>query len=278
MQQIDGKGLAQRILTNVQQTIEDTGLEPKLAVLLVGDDPASHVYVNLKEKRASELGIATDIRRVSALTTDEDLKTIIEEWNADESVDAILIQVPLPEGHDTDALIATMDPRKDVDGFHPSNAAALLAGEATLFPPVHEGILRLIGATDRDMRGVKAVVIANSETFSAPLARLLTQTGCFVTETDPDHLERDAVHEADIIIIAVGRPGFLKRDIIKSGAVIIDVGTNRLSNGTLVGDVEAANIDDIPGWISPVPGGVGPMTIAVLLKNVVEIAKLRRGV
>jgi methylenetetrahydrofolate dehydrogenase (NADP+)/methenyltetrahydrofolate cyclohydrolase len=273
MQRIDGKHLADIIRHDVQEAIATSGLQPRLAVLLVGDDPASHLYVGLKEKAAAEAGMTTDIRRLPASSSDEDLKGIIEAWNADETVHAILIQLPLPPGHDTDAIIATMDPRKDVDGFHPQNAAALLDGTATLFPPVHESILRLIGSTPRDMRGAKAVIIANSETFSAPLGRLLSIAGCAVETFDPNEIDRDILQDADIIVVAVGRPRFLTRDMVKSGACVIDVGTNRLPDGKLIGDADAENLADIPGWLSPVPGGVGPLTVALLLKNTFELAK-----
>lgn len=268
MNPIDGKTLAAGIRSDVKRAIDESGLRPTLAVLLVGDDPASRLYVNLKEKAAKEAGIATDIRRMSASTSDDELKGIIESWNADESVDAILVQLPLPSGHDTDAIIGIMDPRKDVDGFH---------AETTLIPPVHESILRLIAATGQDMRSAKAVVIANSDTFADPLVRLLELAGCFVTQYQPEDVERNIVQDADIIVVAVGRPKFLTRDMIKSGACVIDVGTNRLEDGRVVGDVDAENIKDIPGNLSPVPGGVGPMTVALLLKNTLELAKRRRG-
>ena len=193
-------------------------------------------------------------------------------------MDAILIQLPLPDGHDADALIAAMDMRKDADGFHPDNADAILAGAGTLFPPVHESILRLIGATPVDLRSAGAVIIANSENFSDPLERLLKVAGCNVEVYGPNDLDPSVVKDADIIVVAVGKPKFLTRDLIKSNACVIDVGTNRLPDGKLVGDVDAENTSDIPGWLSPVPGGVGPMTVALLLKNVVTLAKRRRGI
>lgn len=277
MQRIDGESLAASIRDSVKRDLAATGIRPKFGALLVGDDAASHLYVNRKEKACAEVGIITDIRRMPASTSDEDLLAIIEEWNADEELDAILIQVPLPPGHDTNKLIAAMDPRKDADGFHPENTAALLAGHGTVFPPVHIGVLRLIGATPRDMRNAKATIIANSDTFSAPLERLLATAGCFVTSYHPDDIDPPAIKDADIIIIAVGREAFLTRDLVKSGAVIIDVGTNRTKEGKLVGDADEKNLADIPGWISPVPGGVGPMTIAILLANIAQLAKARRG-
>lgn len=277
MQRIDGESLAASIRERVKDDIAATGIRPKFGVLLVGDDAASHLYVNRKEKACIEAGIETDIRRMPASTSDEELLEIINQWNADEELDAILIQVPLPPGHDTDALITAMDPRKDADGFHPENTAALLDGSGLVFPPVHIGILRLIAATPRDMRNAKATIIANSDTFSAPLERLLKTAGCFVTSYHPDDLDRNIVQDSDIIIIAVGRAAFLTRDMVKSDAVIIDVGTNRTAEGKLVGDADEKNLADIPGWISPVPGGVGPMTIAMLLSNIAQLAKKRRG-
>lgn len=278
MNLIDGKGLAAAIREKVKQEITETGLRPKLAVLLVGDDPASRIYVDLKEKACASLGIATDVRRLAAATPDKMLKDTIEEWNADETVDAILIQIPLPPGHDTDAIIATMDPRKDVDGFHPQNAEAILQGTGTLFPPVHESILRLIGATDAVPKHSRAVIIANSDVFADPLEQLLTTAGCIVEKLRPEEIDADVVQEADIVVVAVGRQNFLKRDMIKSGACVIDVGTNRLPDGRVVGDVDAEHVKDISGWLSPVPGGVGPMTIAVLLKHTLDLTKRRRGV
>lgn len=273
MKLIDGKALANTIREDVRQQIIETGLQPKLAVLLIGDDPASRLYVGLKEKAAKEVGIQTDIRRMPAYTPDEELKAIIENWNTDESVNAILIQVPLPEGHDTNALIATMDPRKDVDGFHPENGKDLLSGNGKIFPPVHESILRLIGATDAILKTARAVIIANSEVFADPLEHLLHTAGCIVDVYAPEEIEREKVQSADVIVIAVGRPKFLKRDMIKSGACVIDVGTNRLPNGKTIGDVDAENLTDLEGWLSPVPGGVGPLTVALLLKNTFELAK-----
>lgn len=277
MKIIDGKALAATIRADVKAQILQTGLRPKLGVLLVGDDPASQLYVSLKEKAAAEVGIQTDVRRLPAFTPDEELKEIIEEWNKDETVDGILIQLPLPDRHDTDAIIATMDPAKDVDGFHPENAQAILSGNGKIFPPVHESILRLIGTTDVILKTAHAVIIANSEIFSAPLCHLLETAGCVTEVFVPEEMDQEVVQAADIIVIAIGRPNFLRRELIKTGACVIDVGTNRLSNNKTVGDVDAEHVKDIEGWLSPVPGGVGPMTVALLLKNTFELAKMRVG-
>jgi methylenetetrahydrofolate dehydrogenase (NADP+)/methenyltetrahydrofolate cyclohydrolase len=273
MQRIDGKALALKIRTDLKEEISATGLTPKLGVLLVGDDPASRLYVDLKEKACKEVGISTDIRRLSATTPDDEIIAIIRGWNGDMTIHAVLIQLPLPAGHDTDAVISAIDPKKDADGFHPDNLAKLYAGEDAIISPVHEGVLRLIAATDVPPNRTETVVIANSAVFSAPLVHLLKTAGAFVRSYTPDDLDDAVVREARIIVVAVGRPNFLTRDLITSGACVIDVGTNKIADGKTVGDVDASHVMDIPGWISPVPGGVGPMTIALLLKNVVDLAE-----
>jgi len=273
MNLIDGRTLARTIRDEIKAEIAAKHLTPKLGVLLVGDDAASHLYVNLKEKAANEAGIATDIRRLPATTPDDELKNIIESWNTDTAVNAILVQVPLPEGHDTDAIIAKMNPQKDVDGFHPSTVAALYEGRATIISPVHEGILRLIASTDVAVNTAKTTIVANSDVFSKPLEYLLRKAGAFVEMMSPDSLDRAALLQSKMIVIAVGRAKLLDRSMISSGSVVIDVGTNKTPEGKTIGDVDAESVKDLPGWLSPVPGGVGPMTIAMLLKNVVEMAK-----
>lgn len=272
MKSIDGKELARSIRAEIKKEIAEKHLAPKLGVLLVGDDPASHLYVTLKERAAKEAGIATDIKRLPAQTSDDDLKRIIEEWNKDETVSAILVQVPLPAGHDMDAIIRSIEPRKDADGFHPATVKALYDGHATIISPVHEGILRLIAATDVPVNTAHAVIIANSGVFSEPLEYLLKKAGAFVTVMPPDSLDRKTLLLAQIIVVAVGRAKLLTREHISPGAVVIDVGTNRMPNGNVVGDVDADSVKDLNGWLSPVPGGVGPMTIAMLLKNVAALS------
>ncbi len=275
MNLIDGRALAREIRENVKREIAELGLHPRLAVLLVGDDPSSQIYVNLKEKAAKEAGIDTDIRRLPADVPDRELDGLIKDWNDDPSYDAILIQLPLPAGHGTDGLIATMNPKKDVDGFHPQNLSAIKQGEGEIFPPVHESILRLIGASGTDLRGSHAVIIANSDTFSGPLTRLLEKGESSVITMSADELDADALKNADIAVIAIGRAGFLKREMIKDGACVIDVGTNRLADGKVVGDVYVDSMKNAAGWLSPVPGGVGPLTVALLLNNVLKLAKRR---
>lgn len=264
MNLIDGRDLAKNIREELKKEIAASGKTPKLGVILVGEDSASRLYVDLKEKAATEVGIAMDIRRLPAATSDEELKNVIEAWNRDASVHGILIQLPLPDGHDTDAIIRAIDPKKDADGFHPANAENI--------PPLHEGILRLIASTGIDLRGTRATIIANSDVFSKPLERLLKKAGCFIAILSPDDLHAPTLRDSRILVTAVGRAKFLTREHIPPNAVVIDVGTNRLPDGTVVGDVHADSVNDLPGWLTPVPGGVGPMTIAMLLKNVVALA------
>ncbi len=265
MQLINGREIARHIRDELKKEIAASGLKPKLAVLLVGDDPASHLYVNLKEKAAAEVGIAADIRRLSATTPDDELRRIIHEWNQDEAVHGILVQLPLPNGHDADAIIRVIDPRKDADGFHPKNS--------TLVPPLHEGILRLIASTGIEMNGARATIVSNSDVFSKPLERVLRAAGVFTAILTPDDLHQPTLRDSQVIVSAVGRPRILTRDQIAPGTVVIDVGTHTGSDGRVVGDVDAESVKDIPGWLSPVPGGVGPMTITMLLKRMLELGR-----
>ena len=272
MNLIDGKMLASQIRAELKKDIAESGLRPKLGVLLVGEDPASHLYVKLKEKAAAEVGVETEIFRLPSTATDGELLGIIRGWNDDDAVHGILVQLPLPPGHDTDAIVNSILPRKDADGFHPKNLDALYAGVGKIVPPLHEGILRLIGQTDVIPNLAQAVILANSDVFAKPLEYLLKKAGAFVQTFKPDEIDEEAVKNANIIIIAVGRPKFLKRNLVKNGACVIDVGTNKTEDGKTVGDVDAESLRDVPGWLSPVPGGVGPMTIAMLLKTVFELA------
>lgn len=274
MKRLDGQSLAQTIHAETKRLIQGASSVPTLAVLLVGEDPASHLYVSLKEKAAHELGIKTVIRRVPAQTPDAMLIGLIQEWNADPSIHGILIQVPLPPGHDTDALIQTMSPEKDVDGFHPQSIERLLAGEARIISPVHEGVLRLIASSGISINHTRTALIANSEIFAKPLEYVLRRAGAVVERMAPDNFDAKLCSECDIIVIGVGRKKFLQRNAVKNGAVIIDIGTNRQDDGRVVGDVDAKDMSDLEGWLTPVPGGVGPMTIAVLLKNVATLATI----
>jgi methylenetetrahydrofolate dehydrogenase (NADP+)/methenyltetrahydrofolate cyclohydrolase len=275
MQKIDGRAIAKTIREEVKKEVASLPSAPKLGVILVGDDPASHLYVGLKEKAAYEAGILTDIRKMPAGATDEEIIRVIAEWNNDPDVHAILVQLPLPPGHDTDRVIAAIDPKKDADGFHPENVKALERGQGTILSPVHEAVIRCIGAAGIDPRGKSAAVIANSETFAAPLTHILQKAGFVTAIMHPDDLDAGITASSDVIVIAVGRPRFLGAGLVKPGAIIVDVGTTKDENGKVRGDADADALQDVRGWITPVPGGIGPMTVALLLKNVVRLYKAR---
>jgi methylenetetrahydrofolate dehydrogenase (NADP+)/methenyltetrahydrofolate cyclohydrolase len=275
MHLIDGKLIAERIRSEVKKEVSSLPTPPKLGVLLVGDDKASNLYVSLKEKAAQEAGIQTDIRRLPAETTDKELISIINGWNEDASMNAILVQLPLPPGHDADRVVSAMDPKKDVDGFHPDNVDALINGAGEIISPVHEAVLRLIASTGLDPRGKTATIIANSNTFADPLIHLLKRAGFITAWFTPDGMDVDALKTSDVVVIAVGRARFLGPDLVKPGVVIIDVGTNKDELGKTVGDADTAAFANIDGWITPVPGGVGPMTVALLLNNVVRLSHMQ---
>ncbi|HEU0050679.1 MAG TPA: bifunctional 5,10-methylenetetrahydrofolate dehydrogenase/5,10-methenyltetrahydrofolate cyclohydrolase [Patescibacteria group bacterium] len=273
MHLIDGKSLAERIRAELKKDITEAHLSPRLAILLVGHDPASELYVNLKKKAADEIGVRVDVHHLASTTSDEELMNLIETWNADPDIHGILVQVPLPPGHDENRVLAAINPKKDADGFHEENTKALFFGEPKLIPPVHEGVLRLINETPLKLSGAQGVIIANSELFASPLRRLLETAGVSVLVMHPDELDRDRVREADLIVIAIGRLKFLHAFMTKDDAVVIDIGTNKTEEGKVRGDADMQSFEKTNVWITPVPGGVGPMTIAELLKNVVELAK-----
>ncbi|MFA5129631.1 MAG: bifunctional 5,10-methylenetetrahydrofolate dehydrogenase/5,10-methenyltetrahydrofolate cyclohydrolase [Patescibacteria group bacterium] len=277
MKLIDGRAMAQKIREDIREEIQGLPSSPGLGVLLVGDDPASAIYVNLKERAAQEAGITTDIRRLPATTSDAELITIIKEWNKNASIDGILVQLPLPQGHNADAVIAEMDPEKDVDGFHPSSIAASEVGASPILSPVYEAIVRCLGATDLDPRGASAVILANSDTFAKPLSRLLQRIGLVTAIMDPDELDSQLLRTTKVIISAIGRCHFIKADLVSPGSIIIDVGTSHDIHGKVCGDADAVSLAPVDGWLTPVPGGIGPMTVALLLKNVVSLYKRKRS-
>jgi methylenetetrahydrofolate dehydrogenase (NADP+)/methenyltetrahydrofolate cyclohydrolase len=275
MHLINGKDLAKTIRREVALRVAKLDHVPTLGVLLVGNDPASHLYVSMKKKAAETAGIKMDIVKIETAVTDAELIKQIEAWNHRADIDGILVQLPLPKGHDENAVIAALDPKKDVDGFHPENMRALLAGQQALIPPVHEGVLRLIASTPLTLTGKTAVVIVNSSIFGDPLVHLLKSAGLFVHSMNADELEAQTLRRADVVVIAIGRAKFLHAGITKKDAVIIDVGTNHDEDDELCGDVDMATYEPYEAWVSPVPGGVGPMTIALLLLNVVRVAEAK---
>ncbi|MGC3872153.1 bifunctional methylenetetrahydrofolate dehydrogenase/methenyltetrahydrofolate cyclohydrolase FolD [Halomonas sp. GXIMD04776] len=281
---IDGRAFAQtlraEIAVNAASFADRQGRQPGLAVVLVGDDPASHVYVSAKVRQASEAGIASFPHRLDSSTSESELLALIAALNADERVDGILVQLPLPNHIDENMVIEAIDPAKDVDGFHPYNVGRLHAGKPSLVPCTPLGCLLLLQERLGDLSGLKAVIVGRSNIVGKPMAQLLLNAHCTVTVVHSR--SRDLPKEcrqADILVVAAGRPGMIGADYIKPGATVIDVGINRLEDDAgrarLVGDVDFAAVSPIAGALTPVPGGVGPMTIACLLRNTVSAANSR---
>jgi methylenetetrahydrofolate dehydrogenase (NADP+) / methenyltetrahydrofolate cyclohydrolase len=273
---MDGKALAERVRAEVAEDVREFG-ELGLATILVGDDPASDTYVRLKHKAAAGVGIRALDKRFPAETEQAELLELIEQLNADDSIDGILVQTPLPEHLDEAALQAAVDPLKDVDGFHPLNAGRLYFGEPTLVPATPVGIMRLLAEYEIELKGAQAVVVGRSTIVGKPTAMLLLQEHATVTicHSRTRDLARHTL-EADVLVVAVGQPGVVSADMVKQGAAVVDVGMNRTGAG-LVGDVDPSAADKA-AFITPVPGGVGPMTIAMLLSNTVRAARYRRAV
>ncbi|WP_243042938.1 bifunctional methylenetetrahydrofolate dehydrogenase/methenyltetrahydrofolate cyclohydrolase FolD [Dyella sedimenti] len=277
---LDGKRIAQELMERLGRRVAERkakGLaEPGLAVVLVGDNAASSVYVRNKRKACHQVGFRSFDFDLPASTSQEELFALIDRLNADPAVHGILVQSPLPEHIDEDALVDRIDPAKDVDGFQAVNVGRLALRRFGLRPCTPRGVMTLLGHTDRPVRGQHAVVVGVSNHVGRPLALELLIAGCTVTcchkfTRDLEHF----VRQADIVIVAVGRPGLVKGEWIKPGAVVIDVGINRLEDGRLVGDVDFALAAERASWITPVPGGVGPMTVATLLENTLEAAEAR---
>lgn len=278
---IDGKAVAEALLVGVRGRVDAcrrAGVTPCLAVVLVGEDPASQVYVRSKERRAAECGIEARDHRLPATTSTAELLALVDALNRDPAVDGILVQLPLPAGIDADAVLLAIDPRKDVDGFHPDNLGRLVLGRPRFVPCTPQGSMRLLAAAGAELRGKRALVVGRSTIVGKPMAHLLLQADATVTiaHSRTRDLERE-VSEADVVVAAVGRPEMIRGAWIRPGAVVIDVGINRLPSGKLVGDVEFAAAAARASAITPVPGGVGPMTIACLLGNCVDAATWRAG-
>ena len=276
-QLIDGKAIAALIRAE-QATraahLKENGIEPALAVILVGEDPASKVYVRNKALACKECGIRSEVIRMSAETTQAELMAEIERVNSDPALHGLLIQLPLPAHLDEAAALAAVDWRKDVDGFHKMNAGALLEGEEGVRPCTPAGCMELLRRSHVPLTGAKAVVVGRSNIVGKPMALMLLEANCTVTicHSRTRNLA-DIVKNADIVVAAVGRANFITGDMIKPGAAVIDVGINRREDGTLCGDVDFDAAQEKAGWITPVPGGVGPMTIAMLMKNTLDAAE-----
>jgi methylenetetrahydrofolate dehydrogenase (NADP+) / methenyltetrahydrofolate cyclohydrolase len=272
---MDGKALAARVRGEVAADVAELG-ELALATILVGDDAASKIYIRLKHKAAREVGIVPIDRRLPADVSEAEVIAAVDELNDDDSVDGVLVQLPLPAGLDEARAIAAIEPVKDVDGIHPLNAGLLYLGRPTLVGATPVGVLALLDEYDVPLEGANAVVVGRSDIVGKPVAHLLLQRNATVTICHSRTRDLPAItRAADVLVVAVGRDRMVKPDWIKPGAAVIDVGMNRSEEG-LFGDVDPAGIE-VAGAMTPVPGGVGPMTIAMLLRNTVQAARFRRG-
>lgn len=270
---LNGFELAKQCRAELAERVKAMPRAPKLAVILVGDNPASAIYVRNKEKAAAEVGIESLVYRIEQTTQDE-LIALINRLNADDSVDGILVQMPLPAPLNERAVLQAIDPAKDVDGFHPLNLGKLLIGEPAPVACTPKGCMKLIRLAKQDLTGLRAVVIGRSVIVGKPMAQLLLNANCTVTTAHSKTRDLPALcRSADIVVAAIGKPKTVKADWIKDGAIVIDVGINRLEDGKLCGDVDFEACFDKCAAITPVPKGVGPMTIAMLLENTVEAAQ-----
>jgi len=272
---IDGKTLAAKVREEVAASVAELD-HVGIATVLVGDDPASHVYINLKQKAATAAGIEAIDHRIPADTSQEDVLALIAELNADDAVDGLLVQLPLPGHIDEAAVIEAIDPAKDIDGIHPENAGRLYLGRSALVPGTPLGVMRMLEEYEIPLAGANAVVIGRSVIVGKPMAQLLLAANATVT-TCHSRTRDLAAHtlQADVLVAAVGQPHMVKPEMVKPGATVIDVGLTRTDAG-LLGDVDPA-VAERAGHITPVPGGVGPMTIAMVLQNTVAAARARRG-
>lgn len=284
---IDGKAIAAKVRESVRERVEELredGIEPCLAVLLVGDDPASRVYVGMKQKAADEVGIRAIDRRLPATATQEEIVEIVDAWNADPGVHGILVQLPLPDQVDERTVMERIRPEKDVDGFHPVNVGRMTSGDAEAFRPcTPAGVQVLLEHIGWDPSGRHAVVVGRSNIVGRPMATILSQKEPYANATVTMAHSRTAdlgavTRLADLLVVAVGRPESVTADMVADGAVVIDVGVNRVDDPStekgyrLVGDVDYEGVREKASWITPVPGGVGPMTIAMLLSNTASAA------
>lgn len=278
---IDGQAIAARLRAEVAHetaALRQRGIAPTLAVVLVGDDPASAVYVRNKTKAARDAGVEVHDHKLPATTTQSELLALIAALGRDDSIDGILVQLPLPAPLDSEAVIRAIDPGKDVDGLHPTNLGLLAQGRPSFIPCTPSGCMRLLREVDAELTGARAVVIGRSVLVGKPIALLLANANATVTLCHSKTRDlADEVRRADIVVAAVGRAEMVRGDWIKPGAVVIDVGINRTADGKLIGDVEFAAAAERARAITPVPRGVGPMTIACLLQNTVLAARQRRA-
>lgn len=274
---IDGKALSQKMQAElgrkVERLKEQHGIIPGLAVILVGDNPASQVYVRNKERSALEAGFKSETLRLSESISQEELIDIIHQYNEDKSIHGFLVQLPLPQHINDKKIILAIDPKKDVDGFHPMNTGHLWSGRPMMVPCTPAGIMEMFREYHVDLEGKHAVIIGRSNIVGKPMAQLLLDKNATVTLTHSRTRNLSEVtKEADILIVAIGQGHFVTKDFVKEGAVVIDVGMNRDENGKLIGDVVFEQVAEVASMITPVPGGVGPMTITMLLEQTYQAA------
>jgi methylenetetrahydrofolate dehydrogenase (NADP+)/methenyltetrahydrofolate cyclohydrolase len=280
MQLIDGKSLANKIHTQVANEVEklkqEQNIVPGLAVILVGDDPASHAYVKMKAKACEKVGFYSITHNMPDTISQDEIIATIEMMNNNPRIDGILVQLPLPKHIDTNKILEVIDPKKDVDGFHPYNVGRLATNLDGFVPCTPLGVMKMFEEYDIDLEGKDVCVVGASNIVGKPMAALLLNANATVTITHIYTKDLKAhTSKADIVIVGVGVPGLIKEDMVKDGAIVIDIGTNRLDDGSLVGDVDFANVSEKCSHITPVPGGVGPMTIAMLLANTLKSAQQR---
>ncbi|MBQ7397798.1 MAG: bifunctional methylenetetrahydrofolate dehydrogenase/methenyltetrahydrofolate cyclohydrolase FolD [Clostridia bacterium] len=275
---IDGKLISAQIRAELKEEtkafIAATGVTPKLTVILVGEDPASQVYVRNKGRACEEVGFAAEQITLPATTTQEELDALIDRLNADKTAHGILVQLPLPKGMSEEKVLLRISPEKDVDAFHPYNVGRMVAGQITYLPCTPAGVMELIERSGISVAGKDCVVIGRSNIVGKPMAHLLMQANGTVTVCHSRTKDlAEHTRRADILVAAIGKADFVTADMVKPGAVVIDVGINRNAEGKLTGDVDFASVEPIASYITPVPGGVGPMTIAMLMKNTLTAAK-----
>lgn len=282
MQIIDGKAVSKAVKENVKaecEKLKAQGITPGLAVIIVGEDPASQVYVRNKEKACEECGFYSVKYALPAQTTQQELNDLVKKLNKDPNINGILCQLPLPSHLDDKEVINLIDPIKDVDAFHPVNVGAIMIGDYNFLPCTPAGVMELIHSTGVDVAGKKAVVMGRSNIVGKPMAMLLLHENATVevTHSRTQNLS-DITKSADILVAAIGKAKFVKADMVKPGAVVIDVGMDRDENGKLCGDVDFEDVKDKCSYITPVPGGVGPMTISMLMKNTLTAAKIQNNI
>ena len=279
---IDGKAISAavrgEIKDNTQALIAKTGVTPGLAVIIVGEDPASQVYVRNKRRACEEVGFYSEAYELPAETTQAELETLLDKLNADPRIHGILVQLPLPSHLNENAVLLRIDPKKDVDAFHPYNVGRIMIGDYAFLPCTPAGVMELLRRTGIDCAGKSCVVVGRSNIVGKPQAMLLLQANGTVTVCHSRTKDLAAItREADILVVAIGRADFITGDMVKEGAVVIDVGMNRRPDGKLTGDVDFATVAPKASHITPVPGGVGPMTITMLMQNTLTAARIAAG-